>query len=372
MIRAIAVAGLIGGCADWFAVVAIFRHPFGLRIPYTAVIPNSKDRIADNIEDFLAKNFSDGKKTSEYIKNIKPAKQLADWLMQTENTEIASRYAVRYISSLMTTKHDPIIRNWLIKTVVSELKDYNILPIGGKILKDLYNRGQHHEIIDLLLNTANSYLENNPGLFVEEVSNNSGWLVPKFADRYLAETLEDGLKEKIEQMEDRDDPTRLDIERHILDLIQRLESGNFDTKKITKWWNVFISSPLVRRQVEELYQVIKSFFEHDGHDTRKVEAEISRILRVLAQELKENTKLHQEIDAQLPKLAEHLASEGGMKLLAKIIGNTVKGWTGEKVAEELEDAVGEHMQFIRINGTILGGILGFIISGIEQTVVALA
>ena len=371
MVRATAVAGLIGACADWFAVVAIFRHPLGIRIPYTAVIPNSKDRIADRIEDFIADNFSDGRQAGEHVRSLRPAAQLSDWLMKTGNTDIAARYAVKYISSLVTTRHDPVIRNWLTKTVVSELQDYNIQPIAGEILKNLYGRGLHHEIIDFALEAATDYMANNPGLFTEEVSDNTGWLVPKFADRMLAKSLEGALREKLEQMADRNDPFRRQIETRILEIIQEIESGNFDTRGIKRWWEKLIGSPLVRRQIEELYQTAKEVLtDRRGRQTAKIEAEISRILGVLGKELGANVELQKEIDVHVPRLVEHFTSEGGMDLLARIIGNTVKKWSGKKVAEELENAVGEHMQFIRINGTVIGCFLGFILFWIERSIVA--
>lgn len=372
MLRAAAAAGLIGACADWFSVVAIFRHPLGLAIPHTAVIPKGKDVLADKIETFIIENFSDGRKASEHVKDIRPSKNLAHWFMQAENTSLTAKFAVKIISLLISKGGDEKNLRRLTNSIILALREYNVLPMAGKILRTYYEKGSHHEIIDYAIEFLTEYIDSNPGLFKDDVARKSSWFIPTFIDEIMADSLEDGMRKKLEKLQNRQDATRLQLEGQIFDIIQDLESGTLDAEGMLDVWKRFVGSPEVRRQINELYTFMKRELSAGSSSAlEKFEAEIARILDKLCEELHNNLEFQEYVDSQLPKLVEYLSSEGLITVLANVIGNTVKDWTGDKVSAELESAVGEHLQYIRISGTGLGFGLGIVLFGVEWAIFTL-
>ena len=159
MIQSSAEAGIIGGLVDWFAVVAIFKHPFGIPIPHTAVIRKSKDKFAHGTRDFILKNFSDPNRASQYVEDRRPSKRFAEWLTQDKNAEFAAHIIVTAIPPLLTPKSDRRIRSFLVSTIVEELKKHNILPVLGRIVDQIYRRKHHQKLVDALIDFAMDYIK---------------------------------------------------------------------------------------------------------------------------------------------------------------------------------------------------------------------
>ena len=390
MVRAGAAAGLIGACADWFAIIAIFRpiriipihiveklrhvelfrlvfREWNGEFPHTGMIPKGKDIIADKIKIFFIHVLNDGEKVSALVKDKRPAEQLSKLLMSTPNADLAARELIKLVFQLMTKRNDSVIRNWLTKATISTLKEYNVLPIAGQFLRDQYDKGIHHEIIDSLIDYLADYIKRNPGLFRREVAKKSKWYIPTFVDTYVADSLEESLQEKLSQMRDRKDLTRCEIENLISEVIQQIESGTFDAKKVLVHWKKFIGSPLVRQKFHEVYASVReAISSDDGKNMKKVEFVISRTIISLGQELRENCELQLHIESLLLELVEYFSTAGVIDLLADAVSRTVKDWSGEAVSEKLEGAVGKELQFIRMNGAGLGALLGVILFGIER------
>ena len=361
LIRSGAEAGIVGGLVDWFAVVAIFRHPLGIPFPHTAVIRKSRDRFADGIDDFITDNFSDAKKASDYVKEKRPGRQFSVWLTQPKNAKFAASIVVNSIPPLLTPKRDPRIRYLLTKTIVGVLKEQDILPTLGQILDHLYRHKRHQEIVDVLIDLVREYIGNNPGLIRKEVSENSKWYVPGFLDRKLADNVEQSLLEELKKMVDRNHQFRREIDSNIKKLIVQLQQNRLHAETVRQWWNTFVTSEQTGRLIGGLWGAIKSeLFGHGGADTGKIEAKLAHVLGTLGGHLCANTELQEEIDARLSDLAESI-SPAVVDVAAEYIRDAVKDWPGEKVADKLESAVGKELQFIRFNGTILGCVVGLLL-----------
>ena len=358
LIRSGAEAGIVGGLVDWFAVVAIFRHPLGIPFPHTAVIRNSRDRFADGIDDFITENFSDAETASDYIREKKPGRKLSEWLTRTKNAKFAANIIVNSIPPLLTPKRDRRIRDLLTRTIVEELKEQDILPTLGQILDHLYRHERHQEIIDVLIKSAKEYVESHPGLIRRRISENSKRWLPRFLDREYADGVERGLLYELEQLLNRTHPSRREIERNIGQGIAMLRDGRLHAGTVRKWWKTFVTSEQTKGLIGELWDAIKKeLFGDGGVNARNIEAKLARGIGTLGAHLRANTELQEEIDHRLSDLAGSV-SPAVVDVGAEYIRDVVKHWPGDKVAEKLEAAVGRELQYIRFNGTVLGSAVG--------------
>ena len=361
LIRSGAEAGIIGGLVDWFAVVAIFRHPLGIPLPHTAVIRKSRDRFAEGIDEFITDNFSDAETASEYIRERKPSSRLSEWLTQTNNAKLAASVVVNSIPPLLTPKRDARIRHWLTKTIIGQLKEQNILPMLGQILEDLHHQGRHQEIVDALTAHAKQYIKDNPELIRKAVSDKSHWYVPIFVDKEIADQVQHSLLCSLDELADRNHSVRRKIDRDLRELIKELKQGRLRAVKVRQLWKTLVTSEQTRCQIEAVWNAVKTeLFGGKGVDVEKSEAKIARIFEALGTHLREDTALQEEIDARLSSLAGRI-SPAVVDAGAEYVKEAVKDWPGTKVASKLEAAVGRELQYIRFNGTILGCMVGLLL-----------
>ena len=361
MMQSSAEAGIIGGLVDWFAVVAIFRHPAGIPIPHTAVIRKSKDKFAHGTYDFLIEHFSDSSRASQYVEDRRPSKHLSEWLTQAKNAESAAHIVVTSIPALLTPKSDRRIRSFLENTIVEELKKQNISPLLGRILDQFYRRNDHQEIVDVLIDFAKKYVEKNPALLRERVSEASSWFIPGFLDRKMADTVRQSLLDKLEELGNSDHEYRREIDRWMESVIADLKQSRFHAETVKHKWQTFVTSEQTRRLLGGMWKDIKNEVLGDsGADIWKLKVKLADFLQRLGMLLSEDPKLQQEIDARLSDLAGRIAPDV-VDVAAEYLRDEIKGWSGEKVADKLESAVGKELQYIRINGTVLGCFVGFLL-----------
>ena len=361
MLRSGAEAGIIGGLADWFAVVAIFRHPLGIPLPHTAVLRNSKDDFADGIDKFITDNFSDREAASDYIKEKMPAKWLAEKLTQTENTKIIANTIMKVVLMLMKPNADIRIRLFLTKIIIEELKDVNVLPTIGQMLDHLYRRELHQDLIDELINFAKKFIEDNPGYIQQKVSEGSRSWIPAFVDRAIAQDLEEEILTELEELAERKHQTRLMLDRKAKDLIHDFQQGRLNVDSVRNWWLTFVNSEHVGHLISGLWDAIRNGIATDGGmNARKFESKLAQIIGALGNYLAEDDKLQMEIDARLAELSGSI-SPAVVDMAAEYLKSEIEDWPANKVADKLEAAVGKELQYIRINGTVLGCCIGVLL-----------
>lgn len=368
MIQSSAEAGIIGGLVDLFAVTAIFRHPLRIPIPYTGLVPKSKGKFADGTYNFIIENFSDPRRASRYVEDRRPSKRFSEWLMRTKNAEFAAHIVVTAIPPLLTPKSDRRIRSFLVGTIVEELKKQNILPVFGGILENLYQQHHHQRIVDVAIDFGKEYIENNRGFIREKVSEKSPWYSFGLLDGDIADTIESSLLEKLEELRDWNHPARRDIDRHVERIIEDLKQGRFHATTIRKFWRIFVKSEEASELIAEAWNYTRSELVGDGGvDNWKLKIKLANLFQRLGTLLNEDPELLKEIDARLSDLAGKIAPDV-VDGAANYVREEIKRWSGEKVAEKLESAVGKELQYIRINGTVLGCFVGFLLFWVVDTV----
>ncbi len=360
LVRSGAEAGVIGGLVDWFAIVALFRHPLGIPIPHTAVVRNSKERIANGIGMFINTNLNEPKKIADMIKKERLSRRVADWLNQPANTEAAAAIIANMIPKLIEPQYDVKIRVFLLDEITRRLKEGRAAPPLGRLLNVLYQKKHLQLILKELVGFLEDFLNKNPHFIEEAVSRKTGFLI-KLLDSGIARKVEKSIREFLKDVSREDHPLQRELNNKIEEIIDDLQQGKGIAKTLERRKVELLDSPQIRNQIGDMLDDIRKEFLGQGElDAPKLKLMLSSAFQQFAASLAQNKKLQDEIDARLSEAAREIGPDA-VKWAGDYAIGVLNDWSSDKLAEKLEDAVGKDLQYIRINGTILGFILGAVI-----------
>ena len=373
-LHAFAEAAMVGGLADWFAVTALFRRPLGLPIPHTAIIPENKDRIADTMAGFLRDNFLTPAVVGRRMGSMNLAQAVGGYLADpraTQDSRIragAGELAVEVLESLDPERLGTQVRTGL-KTQLAKLE---VAPLLGGMLEAMIADGRHRPLIDKIIRWAGLVLEDNETL-VRDMVHKRANAVLRFTglDERLANSVLDGLYKLLaEVLVDPDHPLRSKIEEGLQDLahglredpemrerIERLKQELLENPAIGDWWQ-----GVWERLRANLIESIRSSNGSTGHDY------IGETLGELGAALRDDERLQRQVNRFARRTAVGVATRYGDQIV-RLVSETVKRWDAQTITDRVESAVGRDLQFIRINGTLVGGLVGMTIHTLDIYVI---
>jgi len=373
-LHAFAEAAMVGGLADWFAVTALFRRPLGLPIPHTAIIPENKDRIADTMAGFLRDNFLTPAVVGRRMGSMNLAQAVGGYLADpraTQDSRIragAGELAVEVLESLDPERLGTQVRTGL-KTQLAKLE---VAPLLGGMLEAMIADGRHRPLIDKIIRWAGLVLEDNETL-VRDMVHKRANAVLRFTglDERLANSVLDGLYKLLaEVLVDPDHPLRSKIEEGLQDLahglredaemrerIERMKQELLENPAIGDWWQ-----GVWERLRANLIESIRSSNGSTGHDY------IGETLGELGAALRDDERLQRQVNRFARRTAVGVATRYGDQIV-RLVSETVKRWDAQTITDRVESAVGRDLQFIRINGTLVGGLVGMTIHTLDIYVI---
>lgn len=373
-LHAFAEAAMVGGLADWFAVTALFRRPLGLPIPHTAIIPENKDRIADTMAGFLRDNFLTPAVVGRRMGSMNLAQAVGSYLADpraTQDSRIragAGELAVEVLESLDPERLGTQVRTGL-KTQLAKLE---VAPLLGGMLEAMIADGRHRPLIDRIIRWAGLVLEDNETL-VRDMVHKRANAVLRFTglDERLANSVLDGLYKLLaEVLVDPDHPLRSKIEEGLQDLahglredpemrerIERMKQELLENPAIGDWWQ-----GVWERLRANLIESIRSSNGSTGHDY------IGETLGELGAALRDDERLQRQVNRFARRTAVGVATRYGDQIV-RLVSETVKRWDAQTITDRVESAVGRDLQFIRINGTLVGGLVGMTIHTLDIYVI---
>ncbi|MEC7741847.1 MAG: DUF445 domain-containing protein [Pseudomonadota bacterium] len=373
-LHAFAEAAMVGGLADWFAVTALFRRPLGLPIPHTAIIPENKDRIADTMAGFLRDNFLTPAVVGRRMGSMNLAQAVGSYLADpraTQDSRIragAGELAVEVLESLDPERLGTQVRTGL-KTQLAKLE---VAPLLGGMLDAMIADGRHRPLIDKIIRWAGLVLEDNETL-VRDMVHKRANAVLRFTglDERLANSVLDGLYKLLaEVLVDPDHPLRSKIEEGLQDLahglredpemrerIERMKQELLENPAIGDWWQ-----GVWERLRANLIESIRSSNGSTGHDY------IGETLGELGAALRDDERLQRQVNRFARRTAVGVATRYGDQIV-RLVSETVKRWDAQTITDRMESAVGRDLQFIRINGTLVGGLVGMTIHTLDIYVI---
>jgi uncharacterized membrane-anchored protein YjiN (DUF445 family) len=360
-VHAFAEAAMIGALADWFAVSALFRHPFGLPIPHTAIIPRNKDRIGASVANFLEHNFITQEVISAELRQIDFTGVAAGWLHQPENSRAVSRQIVSSVPALLRMIDDEDVGRFMQARIASAIGKIRFAPLLAELLSILVADRRHQLLFDHILRLVARGLEQNKAYIRQKIHEGSPRWIPKSIDeRFFVKLLEE-VRKVLEEMNSEDSEWRARFQELLEDWIDKLRDSPEMEEKIAALINETFAHPLFRDYTDQVWQDVKR------RVLRDVEAEDSKAVALIDQGLRGFSDALMQDDAVRVKLNGWIASFATQAIvvqrhtIADLVRRVIQQWDAETVSRKFELYVGKDLQYIRINGTLVGGAVGLLL-----------
>lgn len=357
-VRAFAEAAMVGACADWFAVTAIFRRPLGLPIPHTGIIPRNKDRIGQALGGFIANNFLTVEVLDTRLKQIEVARWGGEWLRQPRHARRLAQRLATMLPGLLRLLPKDMLRETAGSAASAAIRAIPASPTAAKLLAAFWNEGRSQAALDWGIDRLATYLEENEEAIQEKVEAKSWKWMPKFVDRMIAQKVTAGLGEMLVEMRDPDHPWRMELKGAIERFIERLAH---DPELIAKGEELklrLLADPAVRDQARRVWIELEKKLS-EGRSPALAER-LEHMLLALGEWL----HTEQTAQARLNEWARILARQviaPRRHEIGNFVAQVVSSWDTKGVVDKLELQVGKDLQFIRVNGTIVGGLVGLAI-----------
>ncbi len=367
-VRATAEAAMVGAFADWFAVTALFKHPLGLPIPHTAIIPKRKDDIGEGLGEFVQSNFLTGEVVSEKLKDVEMSKRLGTWLSEPANAQsMVSEVAVVVSAISDVLSDDDDVRLMVDSLVRDRLGRVPVAPILGRVIDAGMDGEHHHELYNTVLKASANFLDDNRKTFRRRLTNESPWWVPEPIDDRIFDKIYSAVMTFLREVDGNPDHhIKRDIDVRSREFAERLRSDERLIEQGEQLKQELLHHPEFQEWTKDLWSSLQRGF---GDATRDADSDVRRRISdaivTLADRLVEDTALQAKVDHWLESIVVYLA-EAGRGEIGNLIANTVEGWDPYDTADRIELQVGRDLQFIRINGTIVGGLAGFTIHLISE------
>ena len=363
-VRAFAEAGMVGACADWFAVVALFRHPLGIPIPHTAIVANSKERIGVAIGRFMANNFLSPRVLVERTRDVDISGWAARWILRGDNASNVAQRTTSSLSQVLTAVPREDLNAFLSGAVRAGIEHIPASAFGSKLLSLLWSHGEMQELAEKLLAWASTALADNREAIREKVSKRTSRLIPKWIDGIVADKIIEGAARILDEMREPSHPWRIEMTTTVEQLIGDLATKPELIEKGEELKARMLAAPAVITQIDALWVSIENRLEApetQAQTTRLIE----RLLTSIGARIHNDGQLRDSINRWL-RVAVLRTVAPRRNEIAEFIRKVVENWDADTLTERLKLTVGRDLQYIRINGTLVGGLVGLIIFAVTQ------
>ena len=366
-IRAFSEAAMVGALADWFAVTALFHYPLGIRIPHTNLIENSKERIGDNLGNFVVENFLSPQNIRPYIQKLKISSFVGDWLSKERNQENLMKELSNIVLDILNKLDDTEVVNFIGKKAKEMTDDVKINEIIGNGLDYVLDKNDHQRFITNLSKQIKEYVLNNQKMVKERVKSESFFLIPKFVDDGIAEKITKGLSNYFEEVElDENHSLRSEITQKLYEFSKEIQTEEKWVEEFRTIKNDFLKEEKIQQYSTDIWNSIKKSLSKELEEEQSA---LKNYLRKNLAELSENLKTDEKFQNKIDNWVRVTAYKYILKnthQFGALISSTVGNWEGKELSEKLELEVGKDLQFIRVNGTIVGGFVGLIIYTVTE------
>ena len=367
IVRATAEASMIGGLADWFAVTALFRHPLGIPIPHTAIIPSRKDRVGQTLGAFVQKNFLNRDVVVAKLHTLNAAERLARWMIDPENSRKIARQLAKSLAAAANVLRDDDVQDVISKAVVGRIQKTQVAPLVGRLLSLLTADNRHQALLDDAIRLLAKGISENSDLIRERVEKESPWWIPGAVDDRIASRIVNALDRTMQAVHnDPEHPLRLRFDAAIDDFIVKLQASPQVILRAEAIKDEVLNAEAVRALSASIWSDAKATIARYAEDPDGFNPEsIERGLTAFGNAILDDPALMEKVDAWLAEavlaVVERYQNEVG-----ELIAGTVRRWDPNATSRRIELAIGRDLQFIRINGTIVGGLAGMLLFLVQK------
>jgi uncharacterized membrane-anchored protein YjiN (DUF445 family) len=368
-LQATAEASMVGGLADWFAVTALFRHPLGVPVPHTAVIRARKDDFGKTLGTFVQENFLTADVVAERVRAARVGPRLADWLSEDRNAAIVAAHVSDLAVALADLVRDEDVHEVLEHEVTRLVDAVPLAPLAGRALQVVTANGRHQELFDAVLLGVEHFLDDNEARLRDRFGQSSPWWLPNAFEDRLFERLLDGFRTYLRAVNaDPHHELRAQFDARVADLAVRLMESPELLERGEHLKHDFLAHPELRRWTTEVWSDLKQRFREQACDPAselraRLTAGVASAGRRLASDAALQGKADEVVDAAIRYVTDNFRGE-----ITSLVSGTIERWDAEETSDKLELLLGPDLQFIRINGTVVGGLAGLAIHAIAQVI----
>jgi len=364
-VQAGAEASMVGGVADWFAVTALFRRPLGLPIPHTALIVERKDQFAATLGRFVQENFLNADVLAERIRAASLVPQLSAWLADPANAARVAGHAAGAVVTVAEALRDEDVQRVLTAELTQAIDSVDVAPLAGRALRVVIAGGHHAELFNTIMFAADRYLGDHHEELRQLFEGEAPRWVPDAVYRRVFDRLYLRLRQRLVAMAgDPDDDTRRQFDAWIAGLPGRLETDPELRERGERLKREVLGSTLLRDRSSSLWQKVKDALRAQAADPESgLRRRLAELLAAAGRRLGSDQRLADGLERMVESgaraLADHFHDD-----LAELVTGTIGRWDAAETSSQLELLLGRDLQYIRINGTVVGAGVGLILHAV--------
>jgi uncharacterized membrane-anchored protein YjiN (DUF445 family) len=370
-VRATAEAAMVGALADWFAVTALFKHPLGIPIPHTAIIKKRKDQIGSSLGGFVEENFLTRQVVSERLADAGIAARLGTWLSEPANARTVGDQSAMVVRGVTEVLQDDVVQSGLDAVITERAKQVKVAPLVGRVI-DVAIEGEHHQtLLDAVLSALDGFMDDNIDSFRNRLTQESPWWVPETVDDVVFDKIYSAVRRFLTEVDqDSHHEIRRELDQRSLKLAQDLRTSPALIERGEEMKAEFLAHPEVRAWSNNLWLKMKAGLIEATEDPQsQLRLSLEDALVDAGVKLSADPELQRKVDEWITGAVGYVAEQFRGEV-AELIATTVQRWDTEETAERIELQVGRDLQFIRINGTLVGGLAGFLIYTISEVLIS--
>ena len=361
-VRAMSEAAMVGALADWFAVTALFRHPMGIPIPHTAIVPNRKDRIGASLGGFVQNNFLSRDLIRAKLQQIGISRRIAEWLREPENARKISMHASKALAGTVQVLRDDDVQDLLDRSVIARIRATRVAPVVGNALSLITASNRHQELLDEALKLLDRVVDQNDEIIRDRIRKESPWWLPESVDNKIHDKIVTAIENLLHAVTtDPNHPLRARFDAAVDRFVERLKTSPEVIAKGEELKEELLAHPSVRQFSAAVWTDTKDAIVK--YSETPVDGEVRPIDRgivSLGATMLEDPDLLAKVDGWILDATLYVVEQYRTEV-GQFIADTVRGWDPEDTSRKIELAVGRDLQFIRINGTIMGALVGLVL-----------
>ncbi|RUM99612.1 DUF445 domain-containing protein [Pseudaminobacter arsenicus] len=373
-VAAFAEAATIGGLADWYAVVALFKRPLGLPIPHTAIIPANQNRIADNLGRFIEANFLAPEPVREKLEEVDFSALVSDWLSDPKRADGLSRFVVRLVPQTLAAIDRSGLRGFVADRMLEQVEKVPVAPLAAGLLGAFTEDRRHQKLFDQFIKVAGRFLTDEEALAAmrEKIREELPSLFNLFrADAYLLKKIVASAGSLLEEVHaDKDHPMRLEFDRFMLKFIEDLRSSRAYARRAEAMKRNFLARPEMKALAGDVWESFRALIEQDVKAQNSViRAHLANMFVEIGRHLAGDAKIRADMNQGfVVALASFVESQKSG--VSTFIADQVKRWDLAQLTRLLEMNIGRDLQYIRFNGMLIGGLAGLALYVVELTLLS--
>jgi uncharacterized membrane-anchored protein YjiN (DUF445 family) len=358
-VRAAAEAGMVGGLADWFAVTALFRRPLGLPIPHTALVPTRKDALGDSLGDFVGTHFLAVDVVRDRLRQVGVARRVGSWLTVPANAERVTAEAAALVRGALVVLRDEQVQSLLERTVLSRLADVPAGPPAGRLLEGVVADRAHHGLVDAVADHAVDWLHRHREDVEDLVARQAPSWSPRLVDEVVAaRVFHEVLRFTTAVRDDPGHPLRAALDDWLATLARDLREDPPTMARADALAGRLLGHPQVRASLGELGATVRRLaLEAVDDPDSELRVRVREMVLDLGARCARDAALQAKVDGWVEGAVVHLVTNYRDELTTTIT-ETVRRWDGREAARRIELQVGRDLQFVRVNGTVVGALVG--------------